>query len=176
MSGRAGVGCVPRVMEMSDIEAYGALRKEMLVEVPWMFAADHEDEIDSHPSVVPLWIHEREHDVVVVDHPDEAGRIAVMIGVRRERPKSFAHRALLWGVYTTPSARGRGLASAAMGLAIEIARGWDGVERLGLCYSGDARGAAELCAAHGFVRFGCEPDFIRIGGRSYDENRLTLKL
>jgi len=165
-----------RLLTKGDIDAYTVIRREMLHDSPWAFASSPEDDLASHPEAVRVWFEEPEHEVVVVDHPAGDGRLASVVGVRRETKIKFRHRASVWGVYTTPDARGHGYGRSAMEGAIALARSWKGVEIIGLGVSGNAPEAMGLYTSMGFVEWGVEPDCVRVGGQSYDEHYLCLKL
>jgi len=165
-----------RLMTPCDIDAFTLLRQEMLRDSPWAFAASPEDDIASHPDAVKHWFDEPEHDVVVVDHPKYRARLASVVGIRRETKLKFRHRASVWGVYTTPDARGNGYGRMVMEYSIALARSWGGVDILQLGVSGNAPEAMGLYLSLGFVEWGVEPDCVRVDGVSYDEHYLALRL
>ena len=165
-----------RLMTLKDIKPYTELRREMLHRCPWAFAASPDDDLASHPESVKVWFGEPEHEVIVIDHPEEPKRLATVVGVRRETKTKFRHRASIWGVYTTPDARGHGFGRMAMEAAIGLARSWRGVDILQLGVSGNAPEAMRLYLSLGFVEWGIEPDCVRVDGVSYDEHYLSLRL
>jgi GNAT superfamily N-acetyltransferase len=165
-----------RLLRLEDIDAFAVIRSEMLRDSPWAFAASPEDDIASHPEAIRQWFDEPEHEVVVVDHPEDRGRLASVVGIRRETKKKFQHRASVWGVYTTPDSRGHGYGRMVMEYAIGLARSWGGVDILQLGVSGNAPEAMGLYLSLGFVEWGVEPDCVRIHGVSYDEHYLALRL
>ncbi|HVY60236.1 MAG TPA: GNAT family N-acetyltransferase, partial [Planctomycetota bacterium] len=88
----------------------------------------------------------------------------------------FAHRAKVWGVFVEPARRGRGLGKAVMASAIELARGWPGVDYVDLGVSENAPAARRLYEALGFREWGREPESTEHDGRRYDEVFMTLRL
>ena len=81
---------------------------------------------------------------------------------------------LLWGVYVTPSHRGRGIAGRILAAAIAHARTVDGVSRIQLgVTTPDARRVYERA---GFVEWGAEPDSIRHAGQQTTEYHMSLAL
>jgi len=166
----------PRLLISADIDAYKALRLEMLNDSPWSFAASPEDDRAFRPGALDEVVALAEHEIVVVDHPDGSGRLACSVGVRREEKIKFRHRASIWGVYTTPTARGNGLARAAMEHAIGVARSWAGVRAVGLGVSANAPAALAMYESMGFVRWGLEPAATCVDGVEYDEIYLSLRL
>lgn len=162
-----------RLLTTADVEGYVALRREALLDSPWSFLGSPGDDSGSDPSIVRERIGEPENRIAGVF--DEEGLRAVAGVVRSDRVKT-RHRAMIWGVYCTPAARGRGYARSAMLLAIETARSWDGVEVVFLSASVNAPEAIGLYESMGFVRWGVEPDVVRVGGTAYDEVHLQLRL
>ncbi|MCA9302982.1 MAG: GNAT family N-acetyltransferase [Phycisphaerales bacterium] len=165
----------PRLLTASDIDAYRAIRLEMLNDSPWAFASSPEDDRAFVDGAMEELVADPEHKIVVVDHPDD-DRLACAVGVRRETKAKFRHRVSIWGVYTTPTARGKGLARMAMEHAIGIARSWEGVRYIGLAVSANAPAALALYESLGFVRWGHEPAATCIDGVEYDELYLSMKL
>lgn len=119
---------------------------------------------------------ESDSAVILIDHPQDGSRLASAVGVRRERKAKFEHRATIWGVYTIPEMRGRGYGRLAVERAIAVARGWDGVDVLQLGVSANAPSAHALYISLGFVEWGVEPDCVRVGGVSYNEHHLSMRL
>ncbi|MEQ9206276.1 MAG: GNAT family protein [Phycisphaerales bacterium] len=167
---------VVRVMTRDDVEHYAAIRREMLQDSPWSFVSSPEDDVASSAEAVLAWFGEDDSEVVLVEDPDDASRIVSVVGVRRERKAKYRHRATIWGVYTTPRMRGRGLARLAMNRAMEIARSWDGVDVLQLGVSSNAPAAKGLYESMGFVEWGVEPDCVRVDGAAYDEHHMSMRL
>lgn len=163
-------------MKREDIEAYAALRREMLLDSPWSFVSSPEDDIASSAEAVFAWFDEDDSEVVLVEDQDDASRIVSVVGVRRERKSKYRHRATIWGVYTTPHMRGRGLARLAMNHAIEIARSWDGVGVLQLGVSSNTPAAKKLYLSLGFAEWGVECDCVRVDGVSYDEHHMSMRI
>jgi ribosomal protein S18 acetylase RimI-like enzyme len=163
---RTGLQPTARLMTLGDIDAYTKLRREMLHDSPWAFSASPEDDLASHPEAVKLWFDEPEHEVVVLDHPNNPDRLASALGIKREVKLKFRHRASIWGVYTTPDARGNGFARMIMNRA----------DVLQLGVSGNAPAAMALYQSLGFEEWGIERDCVRVNGRSFDEHYLALRL
>lgn len=163
-------------MTTADVEGYAAVRREMLLNSPWSFASSPEGDVASSAEAVLAWFGEDDSEVVLVEDPDDASRIVSVVGLRRERKEKFRHRATIWGVYTTPEMRGRGFARLALSHAIGIARGWDGVDVLQLGVSSNAPAAKALYSSLGFVEWGLEPDYLRVGDVSYDEYHMNMRL
>ncbi len=83
---------------------------------------------------------------------------------------------MIWGVYTSPSVRQRGIARAVLAACIDHAHTWPGVARINLSASNRSVAANHLYQSLGFTQWGIEPDAIRIDGESADEYHYSLAL
>lgn len=166
----------PRPLIPDDAEAYSALRREMLLDSPWAFGASPED--DRPVEAVRRGLTEPCNSILAVigENDGEAGRLLAAAGVRREEKRKRRHIAYIWGVYVTPSARGRGLGRLVVGAAIDTARGWEGVSAVQLAVSENAPAARRVYESLGFRRWGYEPDALRIDGRPFGEIHMHLPL
>jgi ribosomal protein S18 acetylase RimI-like enzyme len=79
-------------------------------------------------------------------------------------------------MFVHPDHRRRGLGERLLRAAIDHARTWEGVERLGLGVSETTPAARRLYERLGFGIWGTEPDALRYAGRSYAEHYLSLEL
>lgn len=166
----------PRMIEERDLASYAKVRASMFDEVPCAFASSPYERMASHPSAVAVWLKEREHDIIVIDHPAQKGELATIVGVRRESRRYLRHKAHAWGVYTIPELRGQGFGFKAMSAAIGLVRSWGGVSVLHVRVSGESPQALDLYQTLGFREWAHENDCARIDGVSYPERRLVLEL
>jgi GNAT superfamily N-acetyltransferase len=161
-----------RALLPAEAAAYAALRREMLAASPWSFVSGPDDDPRVHEGGAREMLEKPEHRVIGAF--DEAGLVAVA-GVLREPRAKRRHLALVWGVYVTARARGRGVGRAVVSGAVETARSW-GVDAVWLSVSENAPGARRLYESLGFVAWGVEPDALRTGGKSYAEVHMRLVL
>ena len=166
----------PRLLTEKDLGAFSRIRSAMFEESPHAFASSPYERMSSHPSAVAIWLPEREHEVMVIDHPTEKGQLATIVGLRRETRRHLRHKAHAWGVYTVRELRGQGFGYRAMSAAIGLVRTWGGVDVLHVRVSGDVPEALELYETLGFRVWAHEEDCVRIDGVSYPERRLVLEL
>lgn len=165
-----------RALPEAEIPAYVALRREMLLDTPWAFLASPGDDVGSDPVQLGERLRQPQNRIFVAESVDAPGVFLSAAGlIRQSRPK-VVHRAGIWGVYTSPVARGKGLARAVMEASIACARGWDGVRRIGLSVSDRGNAAQHLYASLGFVEWGVEPDALWVDGEFMDERYLDLEL
>lgn len=166
-----------RRLTPEDAESYCALRREMIVESPWAyFGAPGDDDASDAREIASLLADEAEHGIVAVVDGFDPRRLVAVAGVRRVARLKARHRAVIWGVYCAPQARGRGCGRAVVWGAIEVARAWPGIERVALSVSSRGVEAVSLYRSMGFVHWGTDADFLRVDGRSYDEVHMVLEL
>ena len=166
----------PRLLRNEDVQQYRAIRLAALHDSPWAFGSSPGDDRTEFDGFFDDLLDDPDHHIIVIDHPDRAGELACILGLRREPARKARHLASIWGVYTIPEMRGSGFARCALQYAIEIASQWDTVCRVGLSASVRSVGAIALYESLGFVRWGTEPGVTRVGGEDIDEVHLSLKL
>lgn len=176
MSERSSIEPVARLLTPDGAEAYARLRTAMLIDVPRAFASSPGEANGEKAEGVVEYLSDPNRAIIVIDHPAKPGELAASAGIIRTPHLKMRHRANIWGVYCVPELRGRGLGRAVMARAIEHARAWDGVEVVGLSVSARSPSAIALYESLGFVRWGIEPDAMRIDGESFDEVHLTMRL
>ena len=167
---------IARLLTPEDADAYARLRRSMLIDVPHAFASSPGEAHGEKPESVVEYLSDPYHAIIAVDHPEIPGALSGAAGMMRLKHRKLRHRANIWGVYCVPELRGRGLGRAIMLRAIEQARAWDAVEVIGLSVSARSPGALALYESLGFVRWGLEPDAMRIDSESFDEIHLSLHL
>lgn len=160
-----------------DAQAYHALRREMLVDSPWAFASSPDDDRLRDLADLRAALAQPEQAFLAVDAPD-GSRLLAAAGAHRDPKLKRAHVAWVWGVYVTPSARGRGLGRAVVSAAVAAARAWPRVECVCLSVSAHpaAAPALRLYQSLGFEAWGAEPDALRVNGESWGEVHLRLAL
>ena len=174
---------VVRAITRGEVDTYADLRAHALVESPWAFTnAPSEDRTPDQVrasldpainAIIGVFVLHAKSGAVPQASPP---RLAAITGVVRSTKSKSAHLAMLWGVYTHPDFRGRGLGRLAVEGAIEAARAWDGVGGVCLSVSARTEPAIALYRSLGFREWGREPDATRIGGESADEVYMRLTL
>jgi ribosomal protein S18 acetylase RimI-like enzyme len=97
-----------------------------------------------------------------------------MAGFHREQGVKTRHKGRVWGVYVTPSARGRGVGRKLMLALLERAAGIDGIEQILISVTTTQMAASSLYRSLGFESFGCEPRAMKVGDRYIDEDLMLL--
>jgi len=154
-----------------DAPDYVALRREMLQDAPWAFLASEAQ--DRGCDVEKVMVSLARADAAIVGIRD-GGKLVASAGVVREEALKRRHIAMIWGVYVTPAARGRGCARAVVSRAMEVARSWAGIGSIHLAVNANAPEARRLYGSLGFLEWGFEPDAVRIDGKSYGEHHMHI--
>ena len=126
-----GDGLEIRPLTEDDAPAWRELRLRMLRDHPDVFGSSWEEFERQSLEEVARRMRERNSP------PDNAlfgafmnGVLIGSTGLHREEGAKDRHKAMIWGVYAAPEARGRGVGRALMEAAIVRARATPGVERL----------------------------------------------
>ena len=162
-----------RVLDAADAAAFSALRLEALENEPASFSATP----DEHRSLSAAELQRRVQPV-----PDgsflmgafQDGRLIGTAGLYRDPVAKRNHKAVLWGVYVTPAARGRGLARNLVAAVLQRARGYPDLQKVVLTVSSPP--ARALYESLGFRTFGHERIALVVNGVPVDEDHMELLL
>ena len=162
-----------RMLTEADVEAYVALRREALLDTPLAFAASPDDDFASSADSLRSQL-AKAPDWVIFGAFDAA--LVGSCGLIRDRHIKAMHKMHLWGMYVTPSHRGRGVGRQLLAAAIDHARSVHGVDWIFLGVTSAASAARCLYERAGFEIWGTEPDALRVGHSSVVEHRMALRL
>jgi [ribosomal protein S5]-alanine N-acetyltransferase len=180
--GAISTGAVAIRLGVEDAARYVSIRRRMLEEAPWAFAASLEDDRALDLIHLAGVLAEVEHAIMAIDVLPPGGvwsaerPLAAVAGIVRQRSPKFRHRARLWGVYVDRLFRGRGFGRIVVAAAVDVARSWAGVDFADLTVSERSRGARELYASLGFKQWGREPQTLQLEGARYDEIYMSLRI
>ena len=163
-----------RTLEPSDVEAYRALRLEGLRDSPEAFSSDYAENARFPLETFAQRIAAERNRWVLGAF--DADALVGVAGYMREQGAKVDHRAMVWGMYVTPRARGRGVGAELLAELIARARAQPGLEQLHLSVTAGNASARDLYARAGFVGCGIEPRTMRVAGRFLDEEHMTLDL
>jgi ribosomal protein S18 acetylase RimI-like enzyme len=156
-----------------DIAAYLDLRAEALLDDPLAFTSSPEDDTSSTAPALRQQLARVPDWMLFIAHDD--ARMVGSVGMIRRPHRKAAHKMNVWGMYVTPTHRGRGVGAALLDAAIRHAESHD-VSWLELGVSSSAPGAQRLYERAGFKVWGAEPDALRYAGESVTEYHMTLRL
>ncbi|MDX9912109.1 MAG: GNAT family N-acetyltransferase [Phycisphaerales bacterium] len=165
---------VVRRLRPEDASVYLAFRHAMLVDSPLAFASSPEDDRHgSDPSIVATQL-ARAESAILGAWRDE--RLVSAAGLVREEKLKMRHRAFIWGVWTEPAFRGRGIGERVIRACVDLARSWPGVRIVYLAAGAGQHAAIRLYERVGFVAWGVEPACVLYDGALHDEVHMQLRL
>lgn len=171
-----------RPLTTNDVPAYVALRREMLRDSPWAFAASEEADVGCDENKLRARLAEPAQLLMGAfdadcEHAAQPGAPLIgAAGMVRNHHAKMAHRAIVWGVYVTPRARGNGVGAAIIAALVNAARTWPGLDSLALSVSAKATAAQKMYERAGFVPWGQEPGALKVDGVAYDEIHMIRML
>jgi GNAT superfamily N-acetyltransferase len=169
MPGEPGV----RRLAVEHTAALLVLRREALDTDPLAFAASVEDDRGLSPDLVRASLADVQAQAVFGSF--DADALIGMVGVARSNKLKQRHIGIVWGMFVSPPARGRGAGRALLDAAIRQARDW-GLERVELGVSDSAVTARRMYEAAGFRAWGRQPRALQWQGRFVDEDHMALDL
>jgi GNAT superfamily N-acetyltransferase len=161
----------------SDAPDFQRLRLAALQEAPEAFGSTYEEDV-----LLPLdVVADRIAEVTVpprrvVFGAFDGDALVGFIGCMQEPKLKSRHKAIVWGTYVEPAARGRGVGRALLSQLITYVSQWEHVQRITLTVVERAHAARALYRAAGFELFGRELDGLRQGGVSDTVEYLCLRL
>jgi ribosomal protein S18 acetylase RimI-like enzyme len=166
-----------RQLTVEDAALFWDLRLRALKGSPEVFGSSYEESINNPPDHAEKRLSNEgaSPDNFVLGAWDGAQLIG-MVGLRREEQKKMQHKAMIWGVWVEPEARGRGVARALMQEAIARARTIPGLEQLYLSVVTTNDTARRLYRSLGFEVYGLEPHALKVDGCYMDEELMVLWL
>ena len=163
-----------RALAPDDAPALVVLRREALTTDPLSFGASLED--DRGLSIEQMRASLASPASAAIFGAFDGDVLVGMVGVRREDRVKVHHRAMVWGMFVTPAARGKGLGAALLAAAVERARSWPGVRQVQLAVTESAVDAQRMYRRAGFREWGREPRALQWEGRYVDEQHMVLDL
>lgn len=164
-----------RLLTADDAEAFWRLRLEMLRNDPASFA----DSTEEHETTTIDTVRQRLEEgnpasnFVVGSFAD--GHLTGSAGFFRRPNNKERHKGHVWGVYVSPSQRGKGVGKALMLEIIRRARQISGIEQITLVASAKLP-AQRLYESVGFKGYGIEPHSLKIGAEYVDDILMVLFL
>lgn len=156
-----------------DAPAWFALRLEALAAQPEAFGSSHAEECSMPLSTVEARLGDPLNRIWVAE---QDGVLLGSATARREGFAKSAHRTNLFAMYVKPAARRQGIARRLLDALIHSARHDLAADWLQLSVVSSNQAALALYRQRGFAAWGCQPDALRVDGRSYDETQLVLDL
>lgn len=165
-----------RLLTEAGTEAYWALRLRGLREVPDAFGTTYEEAVTRPLAKVAQRFREE------LTSPDNfimgafEGTLVATTGFRREQGIKDRHKGMIFGVYTAPEARGRGIGKALLLQVIAHAQTSPGLEQILLAVATTQVAARRLYRSLGFAVYGLQPRALKQGEQYFDEELMMLEL
>lgn len=154
-----------------DAQDYRDLRLEGLVAHPGTFGASWEDE--SLLSVEDFAQRLEQKHVFAARHTETKNMLGT-VGINLSTASKTKHKAMIWGMYVRPDARGSGLGAALMQHVLDYARPM--LEQVNLVVEASNVAAYRLYEKMGFEQYGYERRALKIGNSYYDDVLMALVL
>ena len=166
-----------RLLTADDLDAYKALRDDMLAAHPEAFTSDAATELartaQSYWSRLGLDV--ADGGQFVLGAWQHAALVGALGSDRDSRIK-VRHTAQLIGMMVRPALRGTGLGARLLSACIARLRATDGIEMLTLTVTQGNRPAIALYERAGFTTCGSQPRAIRVGDRYHAKDQMVLAL
>jgi len=163
-----------RRLTPADAAAFQEFRLAALQESPTAFGSSYEEELDFSQAFIEDRLAARSDRGPFGAF--EGAELVGLIALGRERQRKLEHKALIWGMYVLPKARGNGIGRTLLLSALELARSVLGIRQVNLCVNANNRTAINLYKSVGFEVFGHERGAMLVDGELHDELHMCLHL
>lgn len=164
-----------RVLTPDDVEAFRVLRLEAINDSPAAFLQTEESFKAILLADLAKWIEPTDMKATLGAF-DGTGKLLGMAGFRRDSGPKIDHKAMVWGVFLSPAARGIGIGKKLMLALIDEASSRVDIELLYLAVAEPQVSAKALYESVGFKTYGREPKAVRVDGQFFDEDWMALDL
>lgn len=164
-----------RVLGAGDAGVFWNLRLQALSENPQAFGESVEEHLATAVETVAERLGAAAADNFVLG-AFRGGQLVGTAGFFRIQTLKRKHKGRVWGMYVSDAARGKGIGHALLEALLDRARQLADLEEVLLSVAIGQVAAQALYASFGFQSYGLERDALRVGGRSVDEDYLSLNL
>ena len=155
-----------RILVGADAPAYQRLRLEGLRDCPTAFATHYEEECSKDVQSVAARLEPNAGRVICGAF--EAKTLVGILGIQREERKNLRHKGVIWGMYVTPAARGKGIGRALLKHVLNEAKKMQGLRLVNLWVNAASTSVVAMYRAAGFNQIGVERAFLVVDGASQD--------
>ncbi|WP_068774905.1 GNAT family N-acetyltransferase [Paenibacillus sp. FJAT-26967] len=164
-----------RLLQEADAERYQELRLKSLTINPEAFGSTYEREVKFSQDTIAARI-KPTTDKFVLGAFDDNGSLVGMVTFMRESSPKTIHKGNVYGMYTAPEMRGKGLGKSLLLELISKSKEHDGLEQINLTVVSDNDSAKKLYKSLGFEVYGIEQNALKFNGQYWDEELMVLKL
>jgi RimJ/RimL family protein N-acetyltransferase len=164
-----------RVLTEADGAIYRPLRLRALREEPESFGSSYEESVQRPAEEMARRLRpDPATGTVTLGAFDPA--LVGIVGLVRDSGLKMQHKAMIWGMYTVPEVRGRGVGRALLAAILAHACTVPGLEQVYLAVVTTRPVARQLYESFGFATYGVEPRALKLGDRYLDEALMVLRL
>lgn len=158
-----------KILTVGDYLAWKQLRLEALNTAPEAFGASFEEE-----SALPDGHFKQVLADGIVFCAFIENQLVGCVGFNHLNRLKTKHKAIVWGMYTDPAYRGRGVARALLDALIIHAKTC--VSQLQLTCTASNVEAYAFYKKFGFKTYGMEPNAVRVAGRYFDQYLMLIMI
>lgn len=159
-----------RQLDAKDAAMYRTLRIEALTNDPDAFGASLEDALKAPLQKTENRLSDK---TAVTFGAFEEEKLVGNVTLSMETGSKSRHRASVYAVYVTPSARSKGIARQLMETLIEFADQHSEIEQLYLMVTSTNMAAVALYGHLGFLKYGVDLRSMKTEGRYIDEDLMV---
>ena len=163
-----------RKMTLADEEVYRALFDRGVREHSRQFRVSPADVV-AMPTPLAL----PHSDDFTLGAFSEMGSLLGVVSFEREKREKMRHKGLLYRMYVSAEAAGKGIGRALVRETIRLARAQSGLEQINLTVIADNTRAKILYETENFVTFSREKNALKVGGNEQmiylDEEQMALR-
>ena len=164
-----------RQLTVTDSKAYYDLRLKGLILHPEAFGTGAEDWSKATDGQVQDLLQKSNRDDFVLGYFEKNVLVGV-IGLKREKKHSVAHKGTVWGFFILPESRRRGLGVLLLKALIEKASVREELKFLRAVVTVTDMNVAQIFTSCGFVQYGLESRGIKQADHFYDQQYLMRNL
>ncbi len=157
-----------------DVQAYRSLRLSSILESPGVAWASHAEESMLSLEQMQQRLTATPHQMVFGGFID--GQLVAIGGFKREAMSQVHHRGNIWGLYLSPTLRGKGLGRLMLSDMLAHLRQIPELVQVTLVVSSDNVAARTMYERLGFLKTGVDHRSVCIDGHYHDEDRMVLLL
>jgi RimJ/RimL family protein N-acetyltransferase len=165
-----------RVLTEADADEFWSLRLRALQDDPEAFGASYEEAVTTPIANVIQRLRDANMapDNLILGAFEED--LVGMVGFRREPGDKLRHKAVIWGMYVVPEARGQGIARALLYNVLARAISIADLEQINLSVVTTNGAARRLYLSLGFEVYGLERRALKVNDQYLDEEHMVLFL